>query len=265
MKEFELVDEQVTVYLDDERQLVAPLLVGADGAHSKVRQLAAFETREWNYDHNAIVTTVRTEKSHAYTAWQRFLKTGPLAFLPLHCESNGAMDSHYSSIVWSVETDVAKQLMALDDQAFCNRLGKDFEYQLGNVVHAAKRYSFPLRQRHATDYVQPHIALIGDAAHTIHPLAGQGVNLGLLDVVALTQEIVRAKNRQLPLSEFATLRRYQRARAGNNLGMMMAMEGFKRLFGARDLTLRWLRNVGLNQVNNLPALKNLMIKQAMGL
>jgi 2-polyprenylphenol 6-hydroxylase len=267
-----------TLHRDDEQQLSqvilsnndnllsptlsAPLLLACDGANSKVRELNNMATREWDYGHHALVTTVRTEQPHQFTAWQRFLSSGPLAFLPLQTQQG---DAHQCSIVWSVLPELAQELMALDDESFCQRLSVAFECQLGSIVACDKRFSFPLRQRHAVDYVQPGIALVGDAAHTIHPLAGQGVNLGFLDVLALRDEIQRARVREIPLSDFSILRRYQRGRKSGNLSMMAAMEGFKRLFGANDIGVRWLRNEGMRQVDSLPLLKNTIVKQAMGL
>lgn len=252
----------VVLTLDDDKRVSAALIIAADGANSRVRQLADFKTREWDYGHKAIVTTVACERGHEFTAWQRFLPSGPLAFLPLR---TGAGDDHYCSIVWSLQEDLADDLMSLDDGDFNRRLGRAFEYRLGNVLSSAERFCIPLRQRHAVDYVQPNIALVGDAAHTIHPLAGQGVNLGLLDAAALGDEIVRAVERQLPLADFSLLRRYQRRRQSHNLSMMAVMEGFKRLFGARDLPLRWLRNSGMSKLDSLPLLKNALVRQAMGL
>ena len=255
-----------SVILDDGRRVTAPILLAADGANSKIRELANMETREWNYGHDAIVTTVRTQEPHQYTAWQRFLPSGPLAFLPLQTQKgDGHWCDHYSSIVWSVKSELAPELMALDDAEFAQRLGAAFETRLGEVDHVAKRFSFPLRQRHAVHYVQPGIALLGDAAHTIHPLAGQGVNLGFLDVCAMRDEILRACRRQLPLNDASILKRYQRSRKSHNLSMMGVMEGFKRLFGANHIGTRWLRNEGMRQLNNLPMLKNAVVKQAMGL
>jgi 2-octaprenylphenol hydroxylase len=252
--------------LEDGRLVHAGLVIAADGAHSKLRQLAGFRTREWDYEHQAIVTTVKTEKTHQHTAWQRFLASGPLAFLPLaNTSQDGDSSAQHSSIVWSCEPDLATELMELDDAAFATRLGSAFEHTLGKVEHVSQRYSFPLRQRHATDYIKPGIALIGDAAHTIHPLAGQGANLGLLDVCALRDEVLRACERGLPLTEPSILRRYQRGRKTHNLAVMGLMEGFKRLFGANNMTLRWARNEGMRQLNNLNSLKNAVIKQAMGL
>ncbi|TQV69701.1 2-octaprenyl-3-methyl-6-methoxy-1,4-benzoquinol hydroxylase [Exilibacterium tricleocarpae] len=254
--------DTVAVSLESGRALAAALLVAADGANSQIRQFVGFKTREWNYGHKAIVTTVKTERSHQFTAWQRFLDTGPLAFLPLQ---TAAGDDHYCSIVWSAQQALADDLMELDSDAFNGRLAQAFEYRLGAVTDSAERFCIPLRQRHAVDYVQPTIALVGDAAHTIHPLAGQGVNLGLLDAAVLGEEVVRAVQRQVPLADFSVLRRYQRRRQSHNLGMMAVMEGFKRLFGTRALPIRWLRNRGMSRLDSLPVLKNAVVKQAMGL
>src|SRR5690606_3635028 len=155
------------VQLDTGAEITATLLIAADGAKSKVRELADFATREWDYGQQAIITSVRTEKPHEFTAWQRFMHTGPLAFLPLQQKG----DAHYCSIVWSAENELAQELMALDDDAFCARLTAAFEARLGKVLGCDKRYAISLRQRHAASYIQPGIALIGDAAHNIHPLA----------------------------------------------------------------------------------------------
>ena len=251
---------RVRVQLDNGSEITAPLLIAADGAKSNVRDLVGFSTREWDYGQQAIITTVRTERSHQFTAWQRFMHTGPLAFLPL--QNNG--DAHQCSIVWSAEDAVAQELMALDDVTFCARLTSAFEARLGPVIACDKRYAVPLRQRHATSYIQPGIALVGDAAHNIHPLAGQGVNLGLLDVIALAQEIERALQRNIPLADYSILRRYQRQRLASNLGMMSAMEAFKRLFGSRALAVNWLRNTGMRQLNSVPAIKKMIINAALG-
>ena len=251
---------QVRVQLTNGSEITTALLIAADGAHSKVRELAEFSTREWDYGQQAIITTVRTEQPHGFTAWQRFMHTGPLAFLPL--QNNG--DAHNCSIVWSAEDNLAAELMALDDEAFCARLTAAFEARLGRVIACDKRYAIPLRQRHAATYIQPGIALVGDAAHNIHPLAGQGVNLGLLDVIALAQEIERALTRGIPLADYSILRRYQRQRLAGNLGMMSAMEGFKRLFGNRTLGVNWLRNTGMRQLNSTIAIKKIIIKSALG-
>lgn len=254
-----------TLLLEDGRSVSSQLLVAADGANSRVRSLLKVETREWDYGHNAIVCTVKTRQPHQFTAWQRFLETGPLAFLPMQLAADAEFDEYHSSIVWSATSDVAGYLMDLPDDAFREKLCEAFEGQLGAVDQVSQRYSIPLRQRHAKDYTLPGVALVGDAAHTIHPLAGQGVNLGFLDVMALRDEIIRACVRGLPMDEPSILKRYQRNRKWHNLAMMGVMEGFKSLFGADHLPLRWIRNEGMRRVNNLGALKNLIVKQAMGL
>ncbi len=249
-----------SIALSNEQVLTTSLVIAADGAHSKVRELAGLPMRSWSYEQKAIVTTVKTQKPHQDTAWQNFLVTGPLAFLPLAHNSK-----QYESIVWSADNDEADRLMALSDDDFKAELGRAFEYRLGNIEHVDKRFCFPLTQRHALDYIAPQIALVGDAAHTIHPLAGQGVNLGLLDAAALSAEISRAAERGLSLSDESILRRYQRARKQNNLELMALMESFKRLFGTKNLSVRWLRNTGIKQVNKLTSVKNWLAKKAMGL
>ncbi|MDH4563090.1 2-octaprenyl-3-methyl-6-methoxy-1,4-benzoquinol hydroxylase [Pseudomonas sp. BN515] len=246
--------------LVDGRELRAPLVVAADGANSAVRRLAGCATREWDYLHHAIVTSVRCAEPHQRTAWQRFTDDGPLAFLPLERD-----DEHWCSIVWSVTPTEAERLMALDDAAFCNELGRAFEWRLGEVLGADPRLCIPLRQRHAKRYVEEGLALIGDAAHTIHPLAGQGVNLGFLDAAVLAEVLLHANGRGERLADERVLGRFERRRMPHNLAMMAAMEGFERLFQANPLPLRWLRNSGLKWVDGMPEAKALFVRQALGL
>jgi len=254
-------DEGWRLTLGDGRELHTPLLIAADGANSAIRRLAGCETREWDYLHQAIVTSVRCSEAHQRTAWQRFTDDGPLAFLPL--ERDG--DRHWCSIVWSVTEAEAKRLMALDDLAFCTALERAFEQRLGEVLEVDPRLCIPLRQRHAKRYVQPGLALIGDAAHTIHPLAGQGVNLGLLDAAVLAEVLKAAIARGERVADVRVLSRFERRRMPHNLAMMAAMEGFERLFQADPLPLRWLRNTGLKAVEALPEAKALFVRQALGL
>ena len=249
------------VTLADGRRLRAPLVIAADGAQSAVRRLTGFETREWDYLHHAIVTSVRCSKPHQATAWQRFTDEGPLAFLPL--VRDGAQQ--WCSIVWSTTPEQAEKAMAMDDQSFCEALERAFEGRLGQVLEADPRVCVPLRQRHAKRYVEEGLALIGDAAHTIHPLAGQGVNLGFLDAAVLAEELQRACGRGERLADVRVLSRYERRRMPHNLALMAAMEGFERLFQADPLPLRWLRNSGLKWVEQLPEAKALFVRQALGL
>ena len=254
-------DSQVSVELSSGEQLVAPLLVAADGGNSSIREQFKFATREWDYGHSAIVTTVQTESEHQQTAWQRFMSTGPLALLPLDKQG----DQHYCSLVWSQESAEAERLMALDDVAFCAELSRASEHCVGEIISVDKRYAIPLRQRHAKDYVVERVALLGDAAHTIHPLAGQGVNLGFADVKALVDTLCAEAKRGNDLGSLMCLNKYQRLRKPENLATMAAMEGFKRLFAADNVAVRLLRNMGLGKVNQIKPLKNEIIKQVMGL
>lgn len=254
-------EQEVTLVLEDGCELSAALLVAADGGNSAIRQQFNFPTREWDYGHSAIVTTVETEQVNQQTAWQRFMPSGPLALLPL----DKAGDQHYCSLVWSQESAEAERLMALDDADFCQALSVGSEHCLGKVIATDKRYSIPLRQRHATDYVVERVALLGDSAHTIHPLAGQGVNLGFADVAVLVETLSAAAKRGNDLGSLMTLNKYQRQRKPENLAMMAAMEGFKRLFAADNLAVRLLRNMGLSQVDKLTPVKNKIIKRVMGL
>lgn len=247
--------------LADGRRLRAPLVVAADGANSAVRHLAGCETREWDYLHHAIVTSVRCTQAHQATAWQRFTDQGPLAFLPLARDGGQA----WCSIVWSTTPEQAENVMALDDAAFCEALQGAFEGRLGQVLEADPRLCVPLRQRHAKRYVDEGLALIGDAAHVIHPLAGQGVNLGFLDAAVLAEELIRACERGERLADVKVLSRYERRRMPHNLALMASMEGFERLFQANALPLRWLRNTGLKLVEQMPEAKAIFMRQALGL
>lgn len=254
--------EPALVILEDGSTLQTSLIIATDGANSSVRQLANLETREWPYGHTAIICTVQTENSHGYIARQVFTPRGPLAFLPLQTSTG---DTHFCSIVWSAPTEYAHTLLALKDEDFSNTLAKAFEYKLGNIANITARHHFPLQQRHCKDYFKPGLVVAGDAAHTIHPLAGQGVNLGLQDVAALADEIQRAAQRNIPLPDISILQRYQRRRKGPNLAMMGAMEGFKQLFSQEQLSLHWLRNEGMKRIAQIPFVKRRLIREAMGL
>lgn len=249
--------------LDGERRISTGLLIAADGANSPVRALAGFETREWDYEHHAIVTTIQTREPHQFTARQCFMDEGVLAFLPL-ASAAGTESERFCSIVWSLVPERAAALMAMDDTAFCQALSQASEHWLGPVTDCAQRYIFPLRQRHARHYFRDSVVLIGDAAHSIHPLAGQGANLGLLDVQVLAAELMHASETGRALSDPVVLRRYQRRRKPHNLAMMAMMEGFKRLYADQPLAVRWLRNTGMRAVDQWPLLKNRLIREAQG-
>lgn len=252
-------DGWVPVTLADGNALETRLLIGADGALSNVRQMAGMTTREWDYGHHAIVATVRTEQSVAQTAWQRFRPEGPLAFLPLHS------DDHLASIVWSTLPEEADKVLAMSDEDFCAALTDAFEGKLGNVTEVSRRQRFPLRQRHASQYYEAGVVVAGDAAHTIHPLAGQGVNLGFKDAQVLSEEIVRAMDKGLSPGSDAVLARYQRRRQADNLATMAAMEGFKRLFASDQPLVRLIRNEGMRLFDKMMPVKQHVVMKAMGL
>lgn len=256
-KRLTLRSNHAQLQLDDGGLLQATLIIGADGAHSWLRQQAGIEVQERHYQQTAVVTTVQTEHHHEDTAWQCFLPSGPLAFLPL--------PEGRSSIVWSTSAEEAERLLALDNADFMSELGEAFMHRLGAVTDVGPRGAFPLKGRHAKEYVKPHLALVGDAAHTIHPLAGQGVNLGLADVEELVAVVLEAHCAQRPIGSFKTLRRYERARRGDNLLMLDAMGAFKRLFSNDDPGLREIRNLGLNLVDHAGPLKHFFMARAMGL
>lgn len=243
--------------LEDGQIIESELLVGADGGNSWVRQQAGIQIDVRTYNHQALVTTVKTEQHHQNTAWQRFLPTGPLAFLPL---TDG-----YSSIVWSTTPEQAKDLLELDDTAFKSTLADSFEHKLGDILEVGPRATFPLKGQHARNYVKPHLALVGDAAHTIHPLAGQGVNLGFADVTELTDVICEAAKERKAIGSYRVLRRFERARRGNNLLMLESMGAFKNLFSNDSPTLSTLRNMGLNFTDQFAPAKQLFMRHAMGL
>ncbi|AOV18033.1 2-octaprenyl-3-methyl-6-methoxy-1,4-benzoquinol hydroxylase [Acidihalobacter aeolianus] len=242
----------VSLKLNDGSELSAALVVGADGAHSRVRGLAGIEREERPYGQKAIVATVATEKTHQATAWQRFLPTGPVALLPL---ADGRC-----SLVWSAETELAESLMALDDEAFRRELGLATELRLGRILEIGARAAFPLVGSRVHPYVKPRIALVGDAAHTIHPLAGQGANLGFMDVVALSAQLAETRR---DAGSLRLLRAYERARRAENEITMRAMEGFKHMFGSRVPGLAWLRAQGLGIAGAWPPLKRVLASRAL--
>jgi 2-octaprenylphenol hydroxylase len=244
------------VHLDNNETLSCKLLVGADGASSLVRDIAGVDLKRSSYQQSAIVCTVGTEQSHAETAWQCFLPGGPLAFLPL---GDGR-----SSIVWSLDESQVAEMISLDDDAFCQKLEKAFEFQLGAVVSVSERACFPLTHGHVDHYVQQGLVLVGDAAHTIHPLAGQGVNLGFLDAACLADVLLRAVRANRQWYAKHTLRKYERARKGENRLMETAMTSFKVLFGNKNPLLSALRNAGLGFADQLPLLKYRLMRHALG-
>lgn len=250
-------DRGVHVQLDSGRDLRTRLLVGADGANSQVRHWAGIATAGWHYGQKAVVTTANTEQFHEETAWQRFLPTGPIAFLPLH--------DGRSAVVWSTTPTHAQHLLKMNRDAFALALTEALDWRLGAVTAVGPRAAFPLRLQHAQSYVKTHIALIGDAAHVVHPLAGQGVNLGILDAATLAEVLLDAGAGGGEIGSLKVLRRYERWRKGENLLMLGVLDGFKRLFGSSLPAVRWLRNAGLTITDTTTPIKNVIARRAMGM
>lgn len=237
--------------------LETPLLVAADGALSRTRELAGIQCAQWDYQQQGLVATVCTELPHANTAWQRFLSTGPLAFLPLD-------NPHYCSIVWTLPSAQAQHLLSCADDEFNAELTQAFERKLGAVSVVSKRAAFPLIARHAEHYVLPGLALIGDAAHSIHPLAGQGVNLGFLDAAALADRLIQGLSKGLHLHDDFNLRRYSRDRRGHNELFMHSMTGMEWLFASDSPFWRMARNQGMRWFNQSGPIKQMVMSAALG-
>lgn len=241
--------EKAQLILSNQQMIEADLIIGADGAQSWLRNYLAIETVERSYYQQAIIACVETQKPHQNTGWQNFLNTGPLALLPLN-------NSHQCAIVWSSDTARANELMNCDEAQFNIEINNAFGARLGEIKTITERQLFPLIMRHAKNYVLPRAALIGDAAHSIHPLAGQGVNLGFMDVRCLAENMdVRNP------ANFKHLRRYERARKSANSAMLCAMRGLRDVFASQNSILVPARAFGLQALNKADFIKNQLMQQ----
>jgi len=258
-KEILAIDTQSdkkTLQFSDSTSLDAKLIIAADGANSKIRDLAKLKVKTKDYKQEGLVTTIKTENGNQATAWQRFMTDGPLALLPI--------GKDIVSIVWSTTPERAAKLEEMPEREFEKLLTTFSQNCCGSLKVIGPRQRFKLKSQHAESYVSPGIVLIGDAAHVVHPLAGQGVNLGLLDVAVLLDILVEARDNEEEISSLRTLRRYERARKSHNLTVQTAMDFFSNTFGSKTKPYFFLRNFGLKVTNSSRPLKRIFMKIALG-
>ena len=252
-----LTPGKTSLILSDGKTVEARLVVAADGRRSSLREMVGIETVHWLYPQTGLVCSVEHEVPHQGIAHEHFLKAGPFAILP--------MTQNRSSIVWTEKTDVASAILEMDDTTFETQLHERFGDFLGDIRVCTQCWSYPLSAVHAKSYVAPRVALVGDAAHGIHPIAGQGLNLGLRDVAALAEIIVDQLRLGLDPGDAAALIRYEAWRKPDNMMMIAATDSLNRLFSNDLVPLRMARDTGLAIVNELAPLKRLLMRHAMGL
>jgi 2-octaprenyl-3-methyl-6-methoxy-1,4-benzoquinol hydroxylase len=249
--------EHSEITLADGQVLQGKVLVAADGGHSKVRQAVGLGVTSWDYNQHALVIYVETAYPQQDITWQRFVPSGPQAFLPL--------SGNYGSIVWYQSPDEVRRLQALSFDVLQNELLAAFPDCLGEVKQILGVASFPLKRQHAQQYVKQGVALVGDAAHMINPLAGQGVNIGLLDAAALAEVLVDAQKHGKNIADLSVLKRYESMRRNENLKMMTVMDVFYKSFSNNILPVKLVRNLGLGLAQRLTPIRNKVMRAAMGL
>jgi 2-octaprenylphenol hydroxylase len=249
--------DRFSVTLSDGRSIEADLVVGADGGASFVRKQSGITVKGWQYEQSAFVTHLHSERHHQNTAWQRFLRSGPVALLPLADDR--------VSMVWSTTHEEAAEAMELSDDELSERLTAITDNVLGKLTLAGPRGAFPLRAQHASKYVLPGLALIGDAAHSVHPLAGQGANLGIADAACLAGVLTDAIANDEVIGDFRVLRRYERARKGANSTMLHFISGINRLFAYDSSPLAAVRATGMRIFNKSGPIRDHAVRVALGL
>lgn len=251
-------ENEAFLTLKDGAMLTARLVIGADGANSWLRNKADIPLTFWDYRHHALVATIRTEEAHGAVARQAFHGEGILAFLPLS-------DPHLCSIVWSLAPEEAERMQQASDKQFNQALNIAFDNRLGLCRVESERQVYPLTGRYARQFAAHRLALVGDAAHTIHPLAGQGVNLGFMDAAELVDELKRLHRQGKDIGQYLYLRRYERSRKHSAALMLAGMQGFRELFAGTHPAKKLLRDMGLKLADTLPGVKPQLLRQAMGL
>ncbi len=257
IKEIDSSLTETRLELDDGQQLTTKVLVAADGGQSRIRQSAGLGVTSWDYQQHAMVIYIETDYAQQDITWQRFTPTGPQAFLPL--------SGNHGSIVWYHSADEIRRLKSLSKTALLHELTAAFPECLGEVKQILGVASFPLKRQHAQHYVKQGIALVGDAAHMINPLAGQGVNIGLLDAAALAEVFIDAHHKGENIADLSVLKRYERHRRPENLKMMTVMDVFYRVFSNQIPPVKFLRNLSLGLAERILPVKHKVMKAAMGL
>ena len=260
LKTLDPQEESIKVCTEGGENISCKLVVGADGGLSSVRELSSINIRTWSYDQKALIANLKAEKSHNNTAYQVFTKNGPIALLPMQKD-----DEESLSLVWSADIDYAERLLDLDIPSFLNELERKTESVLGKLSLDGEMSSYPLHQLHAKDYYAQRVVLIGDAAHSMHPLAGQGLNLGLGDVEELASRILRSRRHGEDVGNDKMLSDYSKARKSINLRMMGFMEVFKKGFGSTNPWVRLGRNMAFGATQKAPELRKRFIKEAAGI
>jgi 2-octaprenyl-6-methoxyphenol hydroxylase len=253
-------DHGVVVGLEDGRKLAAPLLIAADGRNSKTREAAGINIARWKYDHQAIVSVLRHERPHEHVAYEIFYPTGPFALLPMNDDSAG----HRSAIVWSVPEEDAAGWLALNDEDFAAEAQAAMGGFLGEIAMLAPRSSYLLGFHHAAEITANRLALVGDAAHAIHPIAGQGLNLGFRDVAALSEVLVEGARLGLDLGDRQLLDRYRRWRSLDALSVAFATDSLTRIYGMPGRTASAVRRLGMGLIGRISPLRNRLMSEARG-
>ncbi len=257
IKKINYLSGKPQIELDGGSNLTCKLLVAADGGQSRVRQVVGLGVTSWDYQQHALVIYIETEYGQQDITWQHFVPSGPQAFLPL--------TGHFGSIVWYNSPDEVNRLQKLSHASLLDELAQAFPDCLGKVKRVIATASFPLKRQHAQAYVKQGVALVGDAAHMINPLAGQGVNIGLLDAAALAQVLIEAEKRGQDIASITVLKKYEKMRRSENLKMMTIMDVFYHMFSNKVLPLKLLRNLGLGLAERIKPAKNKVMRYAMGL